>query len=102
MTCAKAYVPALLVLSDGRRFGGANDCANPQASCPRAPGEGYAKCRSVCRQEAHAEIAAMATAKLAGADIRGGVMYIGWHRACPDCQGAMGAEGVRWGCRDSR
>ena len=60
--CAKRRVSCTIIDRGGRVFTGENDCANPQAVCPRAPGEGYEKCRSICQQAGHAEIMALEAA----------------------------------------
>lgn len=59
MTCAKRRVICILSDDDGRVASGENICNNPQDVCPREPGEGYEKCKSVCDQPAHAEIDAL-------------------------------------------
>lgn len=90
--CAKTTVRCTLVAADGRRFVGENWCASPQAVCPRDPGEGYEKCRTVCCQEGHAETVALA---LAGSAARGAHAYVEGHdHACRDCQIALFGAGV--------
>ncbi len=56
--CAKMTVRCTLVTPAGEHIVGTNHCENPQPVCPRAPGEGYEKCTSVCRQVGHAEVVA--------------------------------------------
>ena len=102
MTCAKARVTATLATPDGWLVEGANDCAAPQAVCPRV-GAAYARddyslCATVCRQAGHAEMVALAQADAAGLYVRGGVMRVGHWRVCPDCAAAMVARGVTWVC----
>jgi deoxycytidylate deaminase len=71
---------------------GENDCANPQPVCPRAPGEDYAKCQSICQQAGHAEIEAV---KNAGDGARGGTAYLfGHYYACEPCARALRDAGV--------
>lgn len=83
MTCAKVVVTCTLIATDGERFVGRNDCANPQPTCPRLPGEDYAKCVNICRQAGHAEEVAV---KLAGAKADGATAYVeGHHRICENC-----------------
>lgn len=53
--CVKRPVSAVLTFKDGRTLVGGNYCTNPQLTCPRLPGEGYAKCYSICGQIGHAE-----------------------------------------------
>lgn len=92
MTCAKRRVLAVVYARDGRSYTGTNDCANPQPACPREPGEGYAKCSTVCGQHGHAEAMAL---RAAGDQARGATMKlwgIGWH--CRACQEAAYAAGV--------
>jgi len=68
---------ARLSVVDGRVFYGENLCDEPQPVCPREVGEGYAKCRDVCRQQAgHAEEVAIAAARRAGACLLGATMEV--------------------------
>lgn len=60
MTCAKRVVRCTLTGLDGRKVVGENHCENPQEECPRKPGEGYTKCKTICRQKGHAEERALA------------------------------------------
>lgn len=95
--CAKTTVRCTLVLKSGRCVAGENSCANPQAVCPRAPGEDYAKCKSICDQWGHPEIQALHRAvTLFGADsARGARAFIEGHTyACMDCQHALFGAGV--------
>jgi deoxycytidylate deaminase len=92
MTCAKARVFVTLTHPDGRSWVGENRCGNPQTVCPRASGEDYTKCKTICSQVGHAEEDAL---QLAGehangcsASIRGHTYY------CMHCQHAMFAAGV--------
>lgn len=92
--CAKVVVRCTIVSPDGEWFYGENDCFTPQATCPRAPGEGYEKCASVCGQTAHAEINAL---KYAGSKAKGAAVFIEGHtRVCEPCEAALRAAGVRW------
>lgn len=84
MTCAKIVVTARLVLPDGRFFLGCNDCASPQAECPRLPGEGYAKCKSICEQTGHAEEIAIHLAR--GEQLVGATMEVRHTHICINCQ----------------
>lgn len=92
MRCAKAHVTAFLIGRSGKWYEGDNRCDNPQACCPRLPGEGYEKCVSVCRTRGHAEMAALLAA---GDDACGGVMIVNYHYCCPDCTRACDAAGVQ-------
>lgn len=91
MTCAKVHVAAELTGRSGKKYIAFNNCDNPQETCPRAPGEGYAKCVSICQQKHHAEVGAL---MLAGDDARGGHMRITYTHACDACKVAMDAAGV--------
>ncbi len=72
---------------------GENACLNPQAVCPREPGEGYEKCTTICNQQGHAEIQAL---KAAGNDARGAVAIIDHSYACRHCQESMFDAGIAW------
>ena len=90
--CAKTVVRCLLVTPSGERIIGENRCLNPQPVCPRAPGEGYEKCSTICQQVGHAEIDAVC---LAGDKARGSRAYLCGHTyACRECQHALFGAGV--------
>ena len=90
--CANATVRCTLITPSGERFVGENWCGNPQPACPRAPGEGYDKCKSICRQEGHAEAVAV---RIAGEKARGAHAYLEGHTyACMDCQHTLFGAGV--------
>jgi hypothetical protein len=91
--CAKATVRCTLVLADGSHVVGENWCRNPQPVCPRAPGEDYAKCTTVCAQQGHAEVVAVA---LAGPGrCLGARAYLNGHTyACQACQERLFGAGV--------
>ena len=99
--CAKKRVCGSLVLPDGSVFTAENLCRNPQPSCPRAPGEGYEKCRSVCHQIGHAEDQAIASALAAGKSVDGGVLYVTHSYACDRCQAVAASTGVTIICTES-
>jgi hypothetical protein len=91
--CAKQIVKCTLVFPDGNYVVGENWCANPQQECPRAVGEDYQKCKSICQQEGHAEIVAL---RIAGEMAFGSRAYLEGHTyACRECQEALFAAGVR-------
>lgn len=94
MTCAKKQVFAYLHARDGRVFVGTNDCRNPQPACPRAPGEGYEKCRTICDQTGHAETNVLRAAGDAARDST--VLLVGHDHYCRACQGALFDAGVKW------
>lgn len=91
--CAKREVTCAIISGDlSQQFVGTNDCANPQAVCPRSPGEGYEKCQSICQQGDHAEIKAV---KLAGAAAKDGMAQIhGHYYICESCGRALRDAGV--------
>lgn len=92
MTCAKKKVVCLIV-NGVDSFVGTNDCENPQETCPRAPGEDYTKCKTICKQKGHAEEIAL---NLAGEKAKGSVVYlkgINWY--CRTCQEKLFKAGVQ-------
>lgn len=92
MTCAKRQVAAVLVSRNGHTYRGTNDCAQPQDVCPREPGEGYEKCKSICQQSHHAEVGALKQAALSA---RGGKMLVFNHNyCCQECLDAMAEAGI--------
>jgi deoxycytidylate deaminase len=93
--CAKTTVRCTLVTPTGEHIVGTNACANPQPTCPRAPGEDYTKCNTVCDQQGHAEVQAVRKAKAFGASLVGSRAYIEGHTyACMNCQHVLFAAGV--------
>jgi hypothetical protein len=97
MTCAKTIVTAVLTCADGQRFTGTNYCQNPQATCPREPGEGYEKCGTICQQPYHAEVCAIVEACKADADWRKGHMRVsGVGHVCKECMSLMESFEITW------
>ena len=95
MTCAKRIVVCGIHTADGMLFIGRNDCATPQKVCPREPGEGYEKCKTVCDQFGHAEMQALALCIGMGRDPRGASVHImGHYHACEQCCAALRDAGV--------
>jgi deoxycytidylate deaminase len=94
--CAKRRTIALLVLPNGRSYVGENTCRNAQPVCPRAPGEGYEKCQTVCKQERHAEVDAIFQARRDSGDeaLEGGRMAVSHHYGCLSCTGALDYHGI--------
>lgn len=91
--CAKKTVVCVIVSEDGTMFIGMNNCETPQSTCPRLPGEGYEKCRTICNQPGHAEIMAL---NKAGSEAKGARAYVrGISYVCRECQEALFAAGVR-------
>lgn len=85
--CAKRRVIATLVTPGDLCFTAENICGNAQTVCPREPGEGYAKCLTVCEQNDHAEALAIRRGlSLVGREgIRGGRLFVHHHYACKSC-----------------
>lgn len=93
--CVKQVVKATVIALDGERFVGMNHCMKPQTTCPRAgmpTGVGYELCKSICEQDAHAEVNAV---RLAGPAAIGATLYLEGHTyACQSCQDAAKAGGI--------
>jgi hypothetical protein len=90
--CAKRRVRCAIQADDGQIFEGENDCANPQPVCPRGPGEGYEKCKSICQQAGHAEVEAI---RAAGPKARDGTAILeGHYWMCEPCGRALSEAGV--------
>jgi deoxycytidylate deaminase len=93
MTCAKRHVIAYIMDGDRIVAAGSNRCHSPQTTCPRAPDEGYEKCRSICHQTGHAETMAIWNAAERGVDLNADdhglrLVVVGHHRACDMCASA--------------
>lgn len=89
--CAKRVVTCVILSYDNIEFVGTNYCENPQEVCPREPGEGYEKCKSICKQVGHAEEVAL---KEAGKNAKYGIAYIDHEHYCRDCQHKLFDAGV--------
>lgn len=96
MTCAKVVVTATLLTLDSEVFVGENSCNAPQPACPRTQGEGYAKCKSICKQEAHAEIQAISKCRASGGDPRYSSMSINYTYVCDGCKAVLDELGIRY------
>ena len=93
MTCAKQIVTCKIITKDGHEFIGENSCASPQSACPRMPGENYEKCKSICKQDSHAEIAAIK--KASGRDLKEAIAELrGHYYSCKDCAIALKIAGI--------
>lgn len=90
--CAKVQVCCTIITTDNQRFVGENVCRNPQPTCPRLPGEDYTKCKTVCDQVSHAEVAAV---KAAGCESRGSTAYVEYAYVCEKCKHHCQIHGVR-------
>ena len=90
--CAKTRVICTLITKDRQKFVGENLCKTPQTKCPRKPGDGYEKCRTVCGTIGHAE---MAVLKLAEGKTMGASVYLEGHtHICVLCMRALKIAGV--------
>lgn len=96
MTCAKKVVKTRLLLKDGSLYYGDNSCLTPQPYCPRAPGEGYTKCGSVCHQPHHAEVHAIIQAMQDERDVHGGHMIVYHDKVCSNCAVMMTMFNITW------
>lgn len=97
--CAKRRVQCVIIPVGMAPIFGENDCANPQPVCPRLPGEGYEKCKTICRQDDHAELVALRRAQewtaTAGGSVVGGKAYVrGHHWVCEPCGKALKDAGI--------
>jgi deoxycytidylate deaminase len=98
MTCAKRVVHAHLFAKHHGFTGyfmGINSCRTPQKVCPRKTGEGYDKCKSICKQPWHAEQHAIYLCLTAGVSPQDGHMIVD-HQPCQECQDIMRAWGISW------
>lgn len=92
MTCARKTVICVIEAANGDVVRGNNYCDNPQEKCPRMPGEDYTKCKTICKQQHHAEVNAIN--KFTG-DPDGAVAYvIGHDRVCDECSRALKLAGI--------
>jgi deoxycytidylate deaminase len=74
---------------------GNNGCINPQPKCPREPGEGYLKCKTICGQQGHAEDMALQDAARRGIDVKGMEAHVyGHNHVCGDCGDKLVAAGI--------
>lgn len=94
--CAKTTVTCTLFLADGTQVVGTNACSNPQAVCPRLPGEDYTKCSTICDQQGHAEVQALARVSPPARAEGASAIVTGHTYACRECQEALFAAGVKW------
>ena len=89
--CAKRRTQAILVTLKGATYVGENVCLNPQPVCPREPGDGYEKCKTICQQVGHAEEQAVLAA---GADAEGATITVSHTYGCGNCMALCNAAGV--------
>lgn len=91
--CAKRHVIAIIE-KNGKYYVGSDWCRNPQKKCPRLPGDDYSKCKTICKQDGHAELDAIRNAK---GHTKGGIMYlIGHDHCCDPCLAAMKKAGIEF------
>ena len=93
--CAKQRVRCKLTLSNGKELWGENWCMNAQKECPRGPGEGYEKCKTICNQIGHAEQVAARWAEDYHLEGATATLY-GHTYFCQTCQEALFAAGVQF------
>jgi len=92
--CAKQEVTAIILMGSDIILG-SNWCGNSQQECPRRglpTGEGYELCKSICKQENHAEVDACKKIN----KIKGGIMFIiGHYYCCDECKRVMDKCGIK-------
>lgn len=94
--CAKQRVVAVAVMKDDTVFVGENICVTPQSACPRAKGEAYVKCTTICGQLGHAEEVVLRQARMRGYrphDIRTIDVY-GHTGPCDHCRSLLDDLGL--------
>lgn len=89
--CAKRRTQCVLYALDGQVFAAENVCLNPQPVCPREPGEGYAKCKTICQQVGHSEATVVA---MAGPAAKGARIVCNHWYGCDPCAEVCKAAGV--------
>lgn len=93
MTCVKRMVTAVLVTKDGRHYVGTNSCLEPQVQCPRQDGDDYEKCKTICKQNMHAEASALFQAY---PNTIGSTLYLFGHfHLCDSCTRLCNKLGVK-------
>lgn len=97
-SCAKQRVVAVITVR-GRDdvIVGENLCLTPQSTCPRQPGEAYAKCITHCSQLGHAEETALRQIRMAGIDAGdvSSIRVYGHTGPCDNCHALLVAHGLR-------
>jgi deoxycytidylate deaminase len=93
--CAKQETIAVIE-NNGQYWTGSNWCENAQEICPRSDmptGIGYELCKTICKQNNHAEVDACINAR-ENAD--GGTLYLIGHTYCCDnCKKVMKQHGIK-------
>lgn len=92
--CAKTTTTCTIYGGRHGVYVGKNWCLNPQSSCPREPGEGYEKCKTICQQIGHAEEVAVMVAQ---GDINEDSFAVleGHTYYCQNCQETLFDAGVK-------
>jgi len=96
--CLKQKVKATIVTPSGEEFIGYNMIDPSIKVCPRdeisaKSGERYDLCKSVCKQQGHAEEVALG---LVGEKSEGSVLYLEGHTyACDNCKSLSKAAGIK-------
>lgn len=97
--CAKRRVKCVIYVRGMAPISGENDCANPQTTCPRLPGEDYTKCKTICQQAGHAELVALTKAQdwvgRAGGSVKEAkAVVMGHYWMCEPCGRALRDAGI--------
>lgn len=100
--CAKQRVMAVVVYKSPLHHGveyvviGENVCLTPQSTCPRTPGEGYAKCHTHCAQLGHAEEVAIRQILRHGIAVSDvlRIEVFGHSGPCDNCRSLLTAYGL--------
>lgn len=94
--CLRRQVYAVIETIDKQYIWGKNAIRNNPGICPRVSKENYIKCKSVCNQEYHAEVAAIEKAKELNINIEGSKIYLlGHYRCCSSCVQSMDIAGIK-------
>lgn len=106
--CKKQIVKAILITKDGNICYGSNSINAKVDQCPREiegfpSGKGYHLCKSICKQNEHAEVVAITEAKNKGYDINNAKIFITGHTYfCDNCIDQMHLNNISHAfCYDS-
>jgi deoxycytidylate deaminase len=96
--CLKQTVKAVVAMEDGLYFGDNGIQATNVTVCPRTnfkSGERYDLCDIVCKQNSHAEVAAIKAALNYYESLEGGILYmIGHSYICNNCLDHLHLVGI--------
>ena len=92
--CADKSVTACIKTESGVMYWGMNLQRVAVDFCPRAVGDGYELCQSICKQVSHAEIAAIKKWREAGAVLPAVIYVSGANKICSDCMAAIVEVGL--------